>query len=213
VSARAWNDPSPDLRGVSCRLIAVRNWRSCPPRRTPSPSDPRLRVLSPRGSHSRLVEQRHAQSTRDRAKANDGCRSDFLAAPGRPPPSLHVATSGIETVAGMLPSSKLSLATETSWKNDVGGWESRSEWHRCVAFGKLADLASTLSKRAHVAVEGELPSHEQQREVAVGPHRDSIPQQSGKSASTPCSSSTAVSSANRMTTTTRTSSAECQLLT
>jgi ABC-type transport system substrate-binding protein len=31
VSARAWNDPSPDWRGVSCRLIAVRNWRSCPP--------------------------------------------------------------------------------------------------------------------------------------------------------------------------------------
>jgi hypothetical protein len=40
------------------------------------------------------------KSTRDRAQANDGCRSDFLAVPGRPPPSLHVETSGIETVAG-----------------------------------------------------------------------------------------------------------------
>jgi hypothetical protein len=23
-----------------------------------------------------------------------------------------------------------SLATKTSWKNDVGSWESRTEWHR-----------------------------------------------------------------------------------
>ena len=61
-----------------------------------------------------------------------------------------------------------SLATKTSWKNDAGSWESRTEWHRCVAFGKLADFAGTLSKGAHVAVEGELRSHEYQRELAVG---------------------------------------------
>jgi single-strand DNA-binding protein len=28
-----------------------------------------------------------------------------------------------------------SLATQTSWKNDAGRWESRTEWHRCVASG------------------------------------------------------------------------------
>jgi len=61
-----------------------------------------------------------------------------------------------------------SLATKTSWKNDAGSWESRTEWHRCVAFGKLADFAGTLSKGAHVVVEGELRSHEYQRELAVG---------------------------------------------
>src|SRR5512133_1142129 len=52
-----------------------------------------------------------------------------------------------------------SLATKTSWKNDAGTWETRTEWHRCVAFGRLAEFVATLSKGAHVAVEGELRSH------------------------------------------------------
>ena len=42
--------------------------------------------------------------------------------------------------------------------------------------GKLADFAGTLSKGAHVAIEGELRSHEYQREVAVGRQRTSIQQ-------------------------------------
>ena len=78
-----------------------------------------------------------------------------------------------------------SLATKTSWKNDAGTWESRTEWHRCVAFGKLADFAGTLAKGAHVAVEGELRSHEYQRELAVGTRRLPSPSESGRSASTP----------------------------
>jgi single-strand DNA-binding protein len=69
-----------------------------------------------------------------------------------------------------------SLATKTSWKNEAGTWESRTEWHRCVAFGRLAEFAATLTKGAHVAVEGELRSHEYQREVAVGNQTTSIPQ-------------------------------------
>jgi single-strand DNA-binding protein len=69
-----------------------------------------------------------------------------------------------------------SLATRTSWKNDAGTWESQAEWHRCVAFGKLVDFAGTLGKGAHVAVEGELRSHEYQREVAVGTQRTTVPQ-------------------------------------
>ena len=69
-----------------------------------------------------------------------------------------------------------SLATKTSWKNDAGSWESRTEWHRCVAFGKLADFAGTLSKGAHVAIEGELRSHEYQRELAVGSQKTTLTQ-------------------------------------
>ena len=69
-----------------------------------------------------------------------------------------------------------SLATKTSWKNAAGSWQSRTEWHRCVAFGKLADFAGTLSKGAHVAVEGELRSHEYQRELAVGIQKTAVSQ-------------------------------------
>jgi single-strand DNA-binding protein len=69
-----------------------------------------------------------------------------------------------------------SLATKTSWKNDAGAWESRTEWHRCVAFGKLADFAATITKGAHVAIEGELRSHEYQRELPAGTEKATISQ-------------------------------------
>jgi len=69
-----------------------------------------------------------------------------------------------------------SLATKTSWMSDAGSWESRTEWHRCVAFGKLADFACTPAKGAHVAVEGELRSHEYQRELAVGTQKTTLTQ-------------------------------------
>ena len=69
-----------------------------------------------------------------------------------------------------------SLATKTSWKNDAGTWESRTEWHRCVAFGRLAEFAGSLAGGAHVAIEGELRSHEYQREIVVGDQKTAIPQ-------------------------------------
>jgi single-strand DNA-binding protein len=40
----------------------------------------------------------------------------------------------------------------------------------------LADLVGNLAKGAHVVVEGELRSHEYQREAAGGDRRTSIPQ-------------------------------------
>ena len=53
-----------------------------------------------------------------------------------------------------------SVATKQSWKNTHGEWESRTEWHRCLAFGKLGEFAGTLKKGAHVQVEGEFRSRE-----------------------------------------------------
>jgi single-strand DNA-binding protein len=58
----------------------------------------------------------------------------------------------------------LSLATKSSYKDKKSGqYVAQTEWHRCVIFGKLAEFASTLTKGAHVQVEGELHS----REIAV----------------------------------------------
>ena len=37
---------------------------------------------------------------------------------------------------------------------------SHTEWHRCVVFGKLSEFAKTLTKGAHIQVEGELRSRE-----------------------------------------------------
>jgi single-strand DNA-binding protein len=53
----------------------------------------------------------------------------------------------------------LSLATKSSYKKN-GEYVSRTEWHRCVVFGKLSEFAKTLTKGAHVQVEGELLSRE-----------------------------------------------------
>jgi single-strand DNA-binding protein len=69
-----------------------------------------------------------------------------------------------------------SLATKRSWKNDAGSWESRTEWHWCVAFGKLADFAGSLTKGAHIAIEGELRSREYQRDLTVGTQKTTLAQ-------------------------------------
>ena len=53
----------------------------------------------------------------------------------------------------------LSLATKSSYKKD-GKYISHTEWHRCVAFGKLSEFTGTLKKGAHIQVEGELRSRE-----------------------------------------------------
>ena len=56
-----------------------------------------------------------------------------------------------------------SVATKTSWKNVDGGWESKTEWHQCVANSKLAGFAATLKKGAHVQIEGELRSRKYEK--------------------------------------------------
>ena len=57
----------------------------------------------------------------------------------------------------------LSLATKSSYKDKkTGEYKGSTEWHRCVVWGKLSDFAKTLTKGAHLAVEGELRSRERE---------------------------------------------------
>ena len=39
-----------------------------------------------------------------------------------------------------------SVATKSSWKNVSGGYASRTEWHRCVAWGSLSQFAAKTSR-------------------------------------------------------------------
>jgi single-strand DNA-binding protein len=54
-----------------------------------------------------------------------------------------------------------SLASKSSYKDKkTNQYVSNTEWHRCVVFGKLSEFARTLTKGAHLQVEGELRSRE-----------------------------------------------------
>ena len=51
----------------------------------------------------------------------------------------------------------LSLATKRSWKNrETGQYESETTWHRCIVWGARGEFAATLTKGAHVQIEGEI---------------------------------------------------------
>ncbi len=55
----------------------------------------------------------------------------------------------------------LSVATKRSWKNrETGAYDSQTTWHKCVVFGPQAAFAATLSKGAHVQIDGELRTRE-----------------------------------------------------
>lgn len=51
----------------------------------------------------------------------------------------------------------LSLATSDEWKDQNGQKQQRTEWHRAVIFGRLAEVTSQyLKKGAEVYIEGRL---------------------------------------------------------
>ena len=55
----------------------------------------------------------------------------------------------------------LSLATKRSWKDrETGERQSQTTWHRCIVWGKLGEYAATLTKGAHVQIEGEIRTRE-----------------------------------------------------
>jgi len=58
----------------------------------------------------------------------------------------------------------LSLATKESWKNDKDEWQSRTDWHRVLAFRKLAEYAKTLVKGSHLMVQGSLRSRKYEKD-------------------------------------------------
>jgi single-strand DNA-binding protein len=55
----------------------------------------------------------------------------------------------------------LSLATKRSWKDrESCQYMSDTTWHRCIVWGKLGEFAATLTKGAHVQIEGDIRTRE-----------------------------------------------------
>tara|TARA_Y100000590_G_scaffold394541_1_gene473765 strand:+ start:518 stop:931 length:414 start_codon:yes stop_codon:yes gene_type:complete len=55
----------------------------------------------------------------------------------------------------------LSVATNESWKNQNGEYQDRTEWHRVVIYGKMAETASQyMHKGMMVYIEGRLQTNE-----------------------------------------------------
>lgn len=65
-------------------------------------------------------------------------------------PEVRYTTSGTAMM-------QFNVATNEPFKTDEGKWEERAEWHRVVAFDRLAEsLSQYLSKGREVYVEGKL---------------------------------------------------------
>jgi single-strand DNA-binding protein len=68
----------------------------------------------------------------------------------------------------------LSLATKRTWKaRESGDYMSETTWHRCIVWGKLGEFAASLTKGAHVQVEGDIRIREYQPK-ATGKNTDQV---------------------------------------
>lgn len=68
---------------------------------------------------------------------------------GQDPDERAIPTGGVVTT--------ISIATSESWKDKQGQTQEKTEWHRVVFFGKLAEIAGQyLRKGSQVYVEGQL---------------------------------------------------------
>lgn len=61
------------------------------------------------------------------------------------------------------PIANLTIATSEKWKDQSGQYQERTEWHRVVVFGNLADVVSKyLKKGSTVYFEGKLQTRKWQ---------------------------------------------------
>jgi single-strand DNA-binding protein len=59
----------------------------------------------------------------------------------------------------------LNIATQESWKNEKGDYETRTEWHRVFAWSNLSKFARTLQKGQLITLEGTLRYREYEEDV------------------------------------------------
>ncbi|MGE0762060.1 MAG: single-stranded DNA-binding protein [Bdellovibrionales bacterium] len=67
----------------------------------------------------------------------------------------------VKTVSGGNTVARLSLATSETWNDKNGQKQERTEWHRVVVWGKLAELCGRyLSKGRQVYIEGRIQTRQ-----------------------------------------------------
>jgi len=76
-----------------------------------------------------------------------------------------VATCGKDPEMKSMPNgnavANFSVATSESWKDPQGNKQEATEWHRCVAFGKLAEIIGQyVTKGSKVYLEGKLKTRQ-----------------------------------------------------
>ncbi len=76
-----------------------------------------------------------------------------------------VATCGKDPEMKSMPNgnavANFSVATSESWKDAQGNKQESTEWHRCVAFGKLAEIIGQyVRKGSKVYLEGKLKTRQ-----------------------------------------------------
>ena len=68
----------------------------------------------------------------------------------------------------------LNIATQESWKNEKGDYETRTEWHRVYAWSNLSKFAKTLQKGQLITLEGTLRYREVEDDVQGAPVKHRI---------------------------------------
>jgi single-strand DNA-binding protein len=68
----------------------------------------------------------------------------------------------------------LNIATQESWKNDKGDYETRTEWHRVYTWSNLSKFAKTLQKGQLITLEGILRYREVTEDVESVPFKHRI---------------------------------------
>jgi single-strand DNA-binding protein len=68
----------------------------------------------------------------------------------------------------------LNIATQESWKNDKGDYETRTEWHRVYAWRNLSKFAKSLQKGQLITLEGTLKYRDVEDDVEGTPFKHRI---------------------------------------
>jgi single-strand DNA-binding protein len=78
----------------------------------------------------------------------------------------YLGNSEVRTARNEAQFTVFSLATKRSWKDrETGEYRSETTWHRCLAFSRLGEFAATLTKGAHLMIEGDIRTREYTQKV------------------------------------------------